>query len=49
MWNERERGRFNAAIWKGPTDVTTATVRLAMLLGVGFLWLGLILWIYFLV
>lgn len=46
MWNKKERGGFDAAVWKGQIDVTTATVRVAMLFGLGLLWVGLVGWVF---
>ena len=43
---EEERSEFDAAVWKGPIDLTTVTVRISMLLGLGLLWLGLAAWIF---
>ena len=46
MWKKKERSEFDAAVWKGPIDLTTVTVRISMLLGLGLLWLGLAAWIF---
>ncbi len=47
MWKKKEQGAFDATVWKGQVDLTTATVRVSMLLGLGILWLGLVVWIFF--
>jgi hypothetical protein len=47
MWTKKERGGFDAAVWKGPIDLTTVTVRISMLLGLALLWLGLVTWLFF--
>ncbi|MGI9420276.1 MAG: hypothetical protein ACR2RA_20825 [Geminicoccaceae bacterium] len=47
MWTKKEQGSFDAAVWRGQIDLTTVTVRLSMLLGLGILWLGLVVWIFF--
>ncbi|MEM8948969.1 MAG: hypothetical protein AAGA21_20870 [Pseudomonadota bacterium] len=46
MWNKKEDGEFDATVWKGPLDLTTATVRVTMLLSLGLLWLGVGAWIF---
>ncbi len=46
MWKKKEQGEFDAAVWKGQIDLTTATVRVSVLLGLGVLWLGLAAWIF---
>ena len=47
MRTKEKRGGFDAAVWKGPVDLTTATVRISMLLGLGLLWLGVVVWVFF--
>ncbi|MEM7042054.1 MAG: hypothetical protein AAF543_04505 [Pseudomonadota bacterium] len=47
MWVKKDDNRFDAAVWKGPINLTTVTVRISMLLGLGALWLGLAAWIFF--
>jgi len=47
MWTKKERGAFDAAVWKGPVDLTTVAVRISMLLGLGLLWLGVVKWAFF--
>ena len=47
MWKKKEQSGFDATVWKGPIDLTTATVRISMLLGLGVLWLGFAAWIFF--
>lgn len=46
MWKKKEHDGFDATVWKGNVNVTTATVRVSMLLGLGLLWLGLAAWIF---
>ena len=46
MWKKKENGEFDATVWKGPIDLTTATVRVSVLLGLGLLWLGIGAWIF---
>lgn len=48
MWSKKEHKRFNAAVWSGPVNFTTATVRLSMLLGLIALWSGLAVWLIYL-
>ena len=47
MWTKKEQSGFDAAVWRGQIDLTTVTVRLSVLLGLGILWLGLVGWIFF--
>ena len=47
MLTKSDDNRFDAAVWKGPINLTTATVRLSMLIGLGVLWLGLVAWFFF--
>ena len=47
MWKEKKQVAFDAAVWRGQIDFTTVTVRLSVLLGLGLLWLGLAIWIFF--
>ncbi|NJO36827.1 MAG: hypothetical protein HC871_03360 [Rhizobiales bacterium] len=44
---KKQQGRFDAAVWKGQIDVTTVSVRLGMMAGLGLLWLGLVGWMFF--
>lgn len=46
MWKKKEEGAFDATVWKGQVDFTTATVRISVLLCLGLLWLGLATWIF---
>ncbi len=46
MWKHEEKGKFDAEVWRGPGDLTTATVRLGMMAGLGLLWLGFIAWLF---
>lgn len=45
MRNKQQHSRFDVAIWRGPTDVRAASVRVGMMFGLGLMWLGLIGWI----
>lgn len=45
MWAKHIQRRFDAAVWNGHIDVTTAMVRISMLLVLGALWVGVVLWI----
>ena len=47
MWGKKEEDRFDAAVWSGRVNVTTATVRLSVLLGLAALWSGLAIWLIF--
>ena len=47
MWTKKEQRSFDAAVWRGPVDLATATVRISVLLGLGLLWLSLVVWIFF--
>lgn len=47
MRTKKEQGEFDATVWKGPTDVTGATMRLAILFGLGVFWFALIYLIFF--
>lgn len=43
MWTKDIQRRFDAAAWNGNINVTTAMVRISMLLGLGALWAGVVL------
>ncbi len=47
MW-KNDSGRFDAAVWRGAVDFTTASVRLFLLAALAILWFGLGLWFLFL-
>ncbi|MGI9510168.1 MAG: hypothetical protein ACR2QJ_12570 [Geminicoccaceae bacterium] len=47
MWTNKIARDFDATVWKGPINLTTAAVRLSMLLMLGGLWFCLAAWIYF--
>ncbi|MEZ5935145.1 MAG: hypothetical protein R3F54_25100 [Alphaproteobacteria bacterium] len=46
MLKKTEEDRFDATVWKAPIDVTTVSVRLGMMVGLGLLWLGLVGWMF---
>lgn len=47
MWTKKEQDRFDATVWKGPTDVTGAAMRLAILIGLGIFWFAFFYLIFF--